>query len=106
MIGLPEIAWKKAGWSKKSQNSYLVNHKLLKLGWPHKMTARLDLVGIYKQIVPTRQPEMAQKCIFLKIFGAFYGKTFTFSIFKKPFNGWNLSFPQNNSTVHLLDSVL
>ena len=85
MIGLPEIAWKKAGWSKKSQNSYLVNHKLLKLGLPLKMTASFDLVGIYKQIVPTRQPEVPPKCIFL-FFGTFYGKTLTFSIFKKPFN--------------------
>ena len=47
------------------------------------MTARLDLVGVCKQIIPMQQPEKLQKYIFL-ILGNLYGEILTFSIFKKP----------------------
>ena len=44
--------------------------------------------------------------LFFLIFGVLYGKISTFSIFKKPFHGQNRATPQNNSSVHLPDSVL
>ena len=48
----------------------------------------------------------APKNTYFWYLGTLYGKTLTFSISKKPFNVWNQSTPQNNTTVYLPDSVL
>ena len=55
---------------------------------PLKITTRLDLVEVCKQIITMQQPDVPQKCIFLML-GTLYGKILTFVIFKKPFNVWN-----------------
>ena len=69
------------------------------------MTARIDLVGIFKQIIPLRLREVLPKCTFFN-FGVLHGNILTFFIFKKPFNTRNRLTPQNNSTVQLPDSIL
>ena len=45
------------------------------------MTARVDLLGVCKQIILIQQ--------FFWFLGTFHGKSLTFSLFKNPFNVWN-----------------
>ena len=62
------------------------------------MTARLDLVGVCKQLYPCNNRKCPQNAFFWYL-GTLYGKTLIFSIFKKRWwclTAWNLTIVKKN----------